>query len=444
MNQTTYSQLQDSTRRGIYALLPGHTDKVNVVKLLSLEDSSRVIISGSVDKTIIIWVEDKKFRTGFKILTILRDHSGSINCLAVHHGSNVFISGAADATIKVWRIALARHGPAVVNLIDDIALQPRFFPLALALLTLDENQTSLALAIGGTKSIIQIYIIKNIKATISCNLKATLCGHEGWIRSLDFIHESWARNDILLASASQDKYIRLWRLHDQTEAPRSAEDSTVVPSSKTLSNKAYNFDIGSRSYSITFEALLLGHEDWVYSATWKRVGSKLHLLTASADNTLSIWESSASSGVWIATTRLGELSAQKGSTTATGSTGGFWIGLWSPQGDSVVSLGRTGSWRLWKWDQVSRNWMQHSAISGHIRAGKAISWERDGAYLLSTRFVSIVSDIWHLLIATALIRQRDYLLSGGEMGKNHGMNSLVLRSTAMTSIVLMCSATRHS
>jgi elongator complex protein 2 len=305
---------------------------------------------------------------------------------------NTFISGAADATIKVWRLTLIQERLAVADSIESIPIQPRFFPLALALAPLDEDHTSFVLAVGGTKSIIQIYVTNDIKATVSFSLKATLSGHEGWIRSLDFVLEAQSGGDILLASASQDKYVRLWRLHQDIEAPATDVDSAVISSSKTLSNKAYNFEIGSRNYFITFEALLLGHEDWIYTAVWKRNGSALHLLTASADNTLSIWDCKASSGVWVVTTRVGELSAQKGSTTATGSTGGFWIGLWSPRGDSVVSLGRTGSWRLWTRDQASKIWLQHSAISGHTKAAKAVAWERDGAYLLSTRSDSSIEN----------------------------------------------------
>lgn len=83
-------------------------------------------------------------------------------------------------------------------------------------------------------------------------------------------------------------------------------------------------------------------------------------------------------------TRLGEISAQKGSTTATGSTGGFWIGLWSPDSTTVASLGRTGSWRAWKHLSDADRWDQSMGISGHVREVKDIAWSSDGSFLLST------------------------------------------------------------
>lgn len=153
---------------------------------------------------------------------------------------------------------------------------------------------------------------------------------------------------------------------------------------KSLSNKAHRIASATSKYSITFEALLLGHEDWIYTASWRHKAGKLQLLSTSEDNSLAIWEADPASGVWVCTTRLGEISAQKGSTSATGSAGGFWIGLWSPDGSSVVSLGRTGSWRKWTYSTLEDMWAQQVAITGHVREVKGLCWSRDGTYLLST------------------------------------------------------------
>lgn len=82
--------------------------------------------------------------------------------------------------------------------------------------------------------------------------------------------------------------------------------------------------------------------------------------------------------------RMGEISVQKGSTTATGSAGGFWIGLWSPDGKQVVSLGRTGSWRVWQHDSEADIWIPKFGVSGHVRSANGVQWEPTGGYLLST------------------------------------------------------------
>jgi len=246
---------------------------------------------------------------------------------------------------------------------------------------------SLALAVAGTSAIVQVYL----QTADDFSLGATLPGHEGWIRSLDFVLETnESTADILLASASQDKYIRLWRFHKGSELPAmssAANDPSLGAFGRSLSNKPHYIGKDNSRHSITFEALLIGHEDWIYTAKWYLANSpnaQPRLLSASADNSLAIWEREQESGYWVCTTRLGEISTQKGSTSATGSTGGFWIGLWSPNGGVVTSLGRTGSWRVWQQEADSDRWVQQVGISGHVKEVKDLAWSRDGSYLLST------------------------------------------------------------
>ena len=272
-----------------------------------------------------------------------------------------------------------------VELLQSIQLTPKFFPLASAITCLSDGQ--IVFAVAGTTSSIRIFVQQGERFEFG----ATLSGHEGWIRSLDFVQEnSAADSDYLLTSASQDKYIRLWRFHKGSELPASASaanDPALGAFGKSLSNKAHYIGAAESRHSITFEALLIGHEDWIYTARW-HVGASQdaspRLLTASADNSLSIWERDSDSGFWACTARLGEISAQKGSTTATGSTGGFWVGLWSSDGHTVVSLGRTGSWRVWEYRSSEDRWLQQVGVTGHVKEVKDIAWSRDGAYLMST------------------------------------------------------------
>ena len=364
------------------AILCGHTDIVNVVKFLPSTGQDTVILSGSADKTIRIWHCGASEDSSFQCVDTINAHDASINCIAVLAGGNTFASGAADGTVKIWKkqdtnhLSFQRH--------QEIVLRPRYFPLSIALSYLDGTSGSKVLAVGGTNSAIHIYVSTEDEFQHS----ATLTGHEGWIRSLAFTNESLSgSSDLLLASASQDKYIRLWRIHRGFQLPaasRATQDPALGVVARSLSNKAHRFHANSDAYSVTFEALLLGHDDWIYTVQWHRLHDKPQLLSASADNSLAIWEADSSSGIWICSARLGEISVQKGSTTATGSTGGFWTGLWSPSADAVASLDRGGSWRLWKRDTDGTKWAPQVGISGHTKEVKSITWSRNGAYLLST------------------------------------------------------------
>ena len=337
---------EDNNHKGVETLLTGHTDIVNAVKLFRDPPSGkRVIISGSADKTISIWTE--KTDGKFELAKSLTEHTASINVVGVLPESDVFATGAADATLKIWKLRDPESVDVEVDLIQSITLAPRYFPLAIALAKLQSGQ--IVIAVGGTMANIQIYM-QNKDAF---SLAAKLTGHEAWVRALDFTRESSKPDsDLLLASASQDKYIRLWRFHAGEELPEvaaAASDPAMTVFGRSLSNKAHWIGEAESKHSITFEALLIGHEDWIYTARWftkTAQDAAPQLLTASADNSLAMWERDAD-GFWTCATRLGEISAQKGSTTATGSTGGFWIGLWSPSGNKVVSLGRTGSCLLY-------------------------------------------------------------------------------------------------
>lgn len=353
---------EDERHCGVEAILRGHTKAVNAVRIVESASYGRCIVSGANDHTVRIWRPNGGHIAEWRVLN---DHSASVNTVSNLPGSDVFVSGAADGTVKLWK--LVHDG---VNLLQSISLKPKFIPLATALMELAED--AIILAIAGTQTSIHVYA-GSIDSGLS--LQAMLTGHEGWIRSLDFHRQQDA---ILLASTSQDKYIRLWKLQENVSS-----DQTPVTSVESLSNKLHRIQYVDRTWVMSYDALLVGHEDWIYTARWMpSTNGAATLLTASADNSLSIWRREEGSGLWICDTRLGEISSLKGSTTATGSTGGFWNGLWSPSGNSVVSLSRTGSWRLWSTNGTI--WQQETGISGHIGEVQAVTWANDGSYLLST------------------------------------------------------------
>ncbi|KAF1962076.1 WD40 repeat-like protein [Byssothecium circinans] len=374
----------DSNLHGVTSILNSHTDVVNAVNFFPTGTSEvSVLISGAADHSLRIWRHARGAESQFESIKTLTEHKGSITRIATLAHSNLFATGASDGTVKIWNMVHDSGFASIdVEPVQTIPLTPRYFPLAIALATLDESST--VLAVAGTSNSIHIFVSKDDQF----QLAATLTGHEGWIRALDFTRETPDENsDLLLASASQDKYIRLWRLHRGEELPAvssALNDPTLGLLGRSLSNKAHRFASATSTYSVTFEALLLGHEDRIYTSSWRRREGKLQLLSTSEDSSIAIWEADPASGVWVCITRLGEISAQKGSTSATGSAGGFWIGLWSPDGNSVVSLGRTGSWRKWTYEASKDMWAQQVAITGHVKEVKGVCWSRDGTYILST------------------------------------------------------------
>ena len=340
----------------------------------------QIILSGSGDKTIRIWRARSTDPDVFDSVATLAGHERPVKCLSVSKSTNVIVSGSADSTIKIWRLDI-QDASVKAELLQTIQTQPRFTPLSLALHRLPTSE-DLVLAAAGTKNAVQVYV--SSRNSNFCH-QATLTGHEDWIQAIAITKERpIGDSDLLLATASQDKYVRLWRITKRETKSNSTNGDVLATFEQTLSNKAHMLEASQYSYTITFEALLLGHDDWIYTLSWRLDDNRLRLLSASADNSIAIWQLEESSGVWVCTTRLGEISAQKGSTTATGSTGGFWIGLWSPNGNTLVSLGRTGSWRLWNYDGNQDRWVQGVGISGHTKSVADVAWSREGSFLVST------------------------------------------------------------
>ncbi|KAK3995075.1 Elongator complex protein 2 [Cladorrhinum sp. PSN332] len=384
-----------SDQKGISTVLSQHTGTVRAVKFLPrlADEKEALLLSGGDDKVVRVWTVNSEDGTA-TFREALESHTEPINSIAVlkaHPGGSLrrrmFVTGGADCSFKVWAYDVAQ-GFSLLQTIKTPG-NPRWIPMEVGLSPLDDQGNRIIMAVCGTTNKVQIFTAgtEDAEKGLEFTLQATLPGHENWVRSLDFIREkSESGSDLLLASASQDKYIRIWRIHQGSAL--SALNSTgmdLTMANLTLGNKMHKITSGSAKYCIMFEALLLGHEDWIYSARWSRTAdNKLQLLSASADNSLSVWESDPESGIWITVARLGEVSREKGATTATGSIGGFWTGHWSPSASSIITFGRTGSWRRWDYNASDDAWQQHHAISGHTRAVTGISWSHDGSYLLST------------------------------------------------------------
>lgn len=370
----------NATQRGVHRILQGHVDKVTALGFGEL-DRRPILASGAANGDLILWRLSGDGDSAV-LLTKANAHLGSLNTIANLPGAGYIVTGGADATFSVWK--LENDG---VRLCVSLKPKPRLIPLALAAGVLPDlpPEHGFFLAAAGTRNDIQIYAIRDLIKAPGATLACSLTGHEGWIRSLAL--RSVADGGYLMASTSHDKYVRLWRLTPGHPVPRQngKVHEEVASLDQTLTAKVQSVGFEGSRLSITFEALLLGHEDWIYSADWQSTEEQ-KLLTASADGTLAIWEPDPTSGIWVSETRLGEISGQKGATTATGSSGGFWRGLWISNQDTlaVVSLGRTGSWRMWHYDQNINYWTLHPGVGGHIGSVNGLCWPPSGSYLLST------------------------------------------------------------
>lgn len=165
------------------------------------------------------------------------------------------------------------------------------------------------------------------------------------------------KGDLLLASASQDSFIRLWRI-------TQLEDSSLTD--------APSFQNNNCSYIVHLESVLAGHEGWIYSVNWSPMC--LQLLSSSLDKTMIIWEYDAQIGLWLERVQVGEVG---------GNTLGFYGGMFGPTGSCILGHSYHGAFHVWNCAEDGL-WEPAVTMGGHFEEVVDLGWDPEaGMFLVS-------------------------------------------------------------
>ncbi|RKP34358.1 WD40-repeat-containing domain protein, partial [Dimargaris cristalligena] len=356
------------------------------------------LVSGSADKTARIWRPSPA--TGRWVCTaeltghtypvisvgvLPRPSDSDNNGIRVGEG-DLIVTGSTDGTLRIY----LRTDPAEsesesdrdqIQFLQSISCGSRH-PLAIALAYLPHSNIPI-LATGNTDSKIHIYAPQmsadsdTAEATPLFTHLLTLAGHESWVRCLAFGQFTEGGSDyLLLASGAQDKYIRLWKIKGYL----STKTHLLVIRS----------DAGLARFTVKIDAVVLGHDDWVYSVQWHPAQNTddrpACLLSASADKSMILWRPDESTGIWISETRVGEMG---------GTSLGFYDGSFSPDGQQIIAHSTTGAFHLWSLpsetpgtddsddSRIVGQWQPQSTISGHTRSVQDLAWDPTARYLVS-------------------------------------------------------------
>jgi elongator complex protein 2 len=379
--------VQDEYDRGTLQTLSGHTNMITGTRFVFND----LLLSVDEGGMLFLWKRDD---LQWKEVLRIQAHQSSISTLCVF--KNLLITGSSDSELKVWEFGT---GSENLSEIQNIPLRGKY-PLSLSCARLPRSHATI-LAVGCTSREIQIWI-KSERVFVE---SASLPGHEDWIRSLAF--NPATEESLVLASGSQDSTIRLWNIEPFENSSQKKTSSNHVPDDLLDAFEASLGDLGdteeggrqislkrhlvtvrsnvsSEQFSISFDALLVGHESAINSLAWQQgttTSITPTLLSSSADSSAILWSPSniissqnETTSLWINRQRFGDVGGQR--------LGGFIQALWAADGTEILAHGWSGGWRRWKCTHDDE-WTEIGAISGHNGPAKDIDWSPNGEYLLS-------------------------------------------------------------
>ncbi|KAH3719324.1 hypothetical protein DPMN_062155 [Dreissena polymorpha] len=298
-------EVAGSSQARVLHTLSGHKANVNCVKWISkyTDGLETELVSGSVDNSIMVW---GKQGDKFVLQQTLTDHQGAVTALdaayltaedSLPQGTQlraVIVSASTDSTVKIWIRNSDKGFIHKQNINFGCG-----FALDLSLIRVPGSETMM-LAAASDDMKVHIYMEQEAHDDMEFVPVITLPGHEDWVRAVDFAQDDGG--DLLLASASQDFLIRVWRLSPrvgQSVGSRSGSVMDLPPDQDIQMREttfSYKIKGDVRAYAVSLETVLSGHENWIYSVCWKpstvRDGVRhqdLSLLSVSMDKTMILW-----------------------------------------------------------------------------------------------------------------------------------------------------------
>lgn len=295
---------------------------------------------------------------------LLADHKNGVTSVdAVYvNGTVTAATTSADSTVRLWRV---KPDEQIEEAVVSFQVFNLYNGVCFAVKLCNVANSGIILAFATDDDKIMLY---GENYSEYFEKLESLCGHEDWVRGLDFTTDD--NGDVLLASSSQDSFIRLWRISPQINETVQVDDNLIQVEERS-------FKFAEKKFILILESVLQGHENWVYSVSWSRnkENDSLQLLSSSMDKTMIIWTIDKEQSLWTEKLRVGDVG---------GNSLGFYGARFNPKGKSIVGHGFQGSLHLWKEsDDNDRLWLPQVINGGHFKEVKDTAWEPEGEFLFS-------------------------------------------------------------
>ncbi|MBC6436263.1 hypothetical protein FM036_45975, partial [Nostoc sp. HG1] len=291
-----------------YNRLSGHKAAAMAV---DISPDSKLIASGSVDKTIKLWRRD-----GTEVAT-LKGHQAIVRSVKFSPDGQLIASGSDDGTVKLWH--------------KDGTLLKTFQGHSAGIWVVAFSPDGQTIASASVDTTVKLWHKDG-------TLLRTLQGHTAVVSSVAFSPDGQT-----IASASTDKTVKIWNKNGTLL--RSFQGHTAVISAVVFSPDGQTIASASRDKTVklwnidgTELTTFRGHSAGIWGIAWSPDGS--FIASAGAENSVRLWQSqnplrriitAHKGGIWAL-----DVSADS-STIATGSEDGA-TKLWSRQGKLLATL----------------------------------------------------------------------------------------------------------
>jgi len=282
-----------------YNRLSGHKAAAMAV---DISPDSKLIASGSVDKTIKLWRRD-----GTEVAT-LKGHQAIVRSVKFSPDGQLIASGSDDGTVKLWQ--------------KDGTLLKTFQGHSAGIWVVAFSPDGQTIASASVDTTVKLWHKDG-------SLLKTFKGHTAGVSSVAFSPDAQT-----IASASGDKTVKLWNKNGtllRTLQGHTAVVSSVAfsPDGQTIASASGDKTVKLWNKNGTLLRTFQGHTAVISAVVFSPDGQTL--ASASRDKTVKLWN--------IDGTEL---------TTFRGHSAGIWGIAWSADGSFIASAGAENSVRLWQ------------------------------------------------------------------------------------------------